>query len=49
VIRILVNRWLVRWANSPRAMVIATRKIADLTVDDSCRRWCCRWCSIVVQ
>jgi hypothetical protein len=45
VVRQLVSRWPIRWPRSPRALVIASRKIEDLArADDGLRAQLARAC-----
>lgn len=45
VVRELVSRWPLRWPRSPRALVIATRKVHDLAPgDDGLRVQLARLC-----
>jgi hypothetical protein len=44
VVRELVARWPTFWPRSPRAVIIATRKIADLSRDDALRLRLARVC-----
>jgi hypothetical protein len=44
VVRQLLRRWPSFWPRTPKALIIATRKVADLTRDDALRLRLARVC-----